>query len=70
MARADDTASKSYFQSDRFFQVNRQWFFYVRETNEQGPFPTRESAEFELNAYLKTHIGIQTDAWDVPGATR
>ncbi len=70
MARADDPPAKSYFQSDRFFQVDRQWFFYVRESKEQGPFPSKESAQSELHAYLKTQIGISTDAWDVPGATR
>ena len=60
MARADDPSAKSYFQSDRFFQVDKQWFFYVRETNEQGPFPTKEYAQSELHAYLKTQIGIST----------
>ena len=70
MARADDPSPRSYFQSDRFFQVDKQWFFYVRETDEQGPFPNKESAQSELHAYLKTQVGISTDAWDVPGATR
>jgi hypothetical protein len=70
MIRADDPSPKSYFQSDRFFQVNEQWFFYVRETGEQGPFPSKESAQAELHAYLRTQVGITTDAWDVPGATR
>ena len=71
MARADDSTGKNYFQSDRFFQVNEQWFFYVRESSsEQGPFPSKASAQSELHAYLKTRIGVSTNAWDIPGANR
>ena len=70
MHRVNDPENKAYFQSDRFFESNGQWYFSTRETPDQGPFVSRDLAAWELNAWLKTHIGIQTDAWDTPGVTR
>ncbi|MEQ8689689.1 MAG: DUF6316 family protein [Pseudomonadales bacterium] len=68
--RASDPTDKSFFKSDRFFESNGQWFFSTRETEDQGPFISRDLAASELHAYLKTQVGIQVDSWDTPGVTR
>ena len=69
MNRRDDSAERCYFQTERFFSANEQWYFSTRETADQGPFNSRPSAEEEFNVYLKTQVGIR-DAWDTPGASR
>ena len=68
--RSTDTETVRAFQTDRFFESNGQWFFFTRETSEQGPFPTRTSAEHELSVFLRTHIGVPQDVWDQPGMNR
>ena len=68
--RATDTSRTSHFRSERFFCSNNQWFFCARETQDQGPFKSREEAETELAAFLATEIGIQFDAWSDPTLRR
>jgi hypothetical protein len=69
--RKDDSASKRYFQSDRFFSSNGQWYFTTRENTTAGPFPSRDAAEAGLVEYLRETAGILgRDAWSVPGARR
>jgi len=73
MARVNDSSSKSFFQSDRYFTTNNEWYFATRETSGHGPFNTQQEAANELNVYLKTEIGIKdfgTDIWDSPGLLR
>ena len=67
MHRPNDAADKTFFKSERYFESNGEWYFSTRETVDQGPFISRELATSELNAYLKTSAGIQTDSWDTPG---
>lgn len=40
------------FRSDRFYQNNNEWFFSVRQTEDQGPFQTFEDARLGLTAYI------------------
>ena len=70
MNRKDDSAGKHVFQTERFFSANKQWYFSTRETPDKGPFDSRGDAEWELHMYLKTQVGIRTNAWDTPGASR
>jgi len=70
MPRANDPLQKTFYQTERFFTVNRQWYFSTREAPESGPFDSRAEAEQELKTYLRTHLGVKTDAWDIPGANR
>ena len=73
MPRVSDPTNKAFFGSDRYFESNGQWYFSTRETVEQGPYITRETATTELISYLKAQVGIdisKTDTWDEPGAAR
>ena len=67
--RNDDDVQKHFYQSERFFSVNRQWYFSTRETRDRGPFKSRAGAEQELVIYLKTSIGVNVDTWGTPGAS-
>ena len=69
MNRKDDQTEKYFFQAERFFSANKQWYFSTRDTADHGPFNSRPIAEDELNIYLKTQIGIR-NAWDTLGASR
>lgn len=52
MQRSNDNRTKRYFQSDRLFTINSQWFFMTRETQEEGPFRSRLEAENALQRYV------------------
>ena len=47
--------AKPHFRSGRFYSVANEWYFCVREQQDQGPFPTKESAEDHLKTYLMDH---------------
>ena len=36
----------------RFYLVGREWYFSVRETQDQGPFSSRDNAEQGLKIFL------------------
>ena len=40
------------FRSGRFYSVGNDWYFSVRELDDQGPFSSRENAELGLRVYL------------------
>lgn len=52
---------KSHFRSGRFYSVANEWYFCVREQQDQGPFPTKESAEDHLKTYLTDHAHFSVD---------
>ena len=55
MSRKDEKdADALYFQMDRFMQQNNEWFYTTREGEERGPFKSKDDAEKDLIAYLKT----------------
>lgn len=55
MSRKDEKdADALYFQMDRFMQQNDEWFYTTREGEERGPFKSKDDAEKDLIAYLKT----------------
>lgn len=49
--RSGDT-SKSPYRTGRFYSVDNEWFFTVREVGEQGPYFSKLSAEIGLKMYL------------------
>ena len=54
MPRKEDGGSpKTFFQMERFVQMNGQWFYTTREGDEKGPFDSREDAEGDLIAYIR-----------------
>ncbi len=40
-------------RSDRFYQLEGEWFFATREGAAMGPFTTRDEASVGLNDYLE-----------------
>jgi hypothetical protein len=53
--------TKAHFRSGRFYSVDNEWYFSVREQQDQGPFPTKESAEDHLKTYLMDHAHFNMD---------
>lgn len=51
--RESDEAEKSFFRTDRVFNVNTQWYFATREGKDHGPYPTRSAAEQGLRAFIR-----------------
>jgi len=43
---------KSHYRTGRFYSVENEWYFSVRETGEQGPYMSKLSAEIGLKMYL------------------
>jgi len=40
------------YRSGRFYSIANEWYFSVRETTDQGPYPTKLAAEDSLKTYL------------------
>jgi uncharacterized protein YchJ len=40
------------FRSDRFCQINGQWFFVTREKTQEGPYPSRDQANVGAERYI------------------
>lgn len=40
------------YRSGRFYSVDNDWYFSVRETDDLGPFHSKLSAEENLKIYL------------------
>ena len=40
------------YRSSRFYSVASEWFFSVRETEDQGPFINKTNAEEGLRFYI------------------
>lgn len=59
--------TKPHFRSGRFYIVDNEWYFSVREQQDQGPFPTKESAEENLKLYLQdyAHFGMSRGKFDI-----
>lgn len=49
-----ENKSKPY-RSGRFYIVADEWFFSVRETEDQGPYSSKLIAEESLKNYLSDH---------------
>ncbi|MGK0260569.1 MAG: hypothetical protein ACI96M_004021, partial [Candidatus Azotimanducaceae bacterium] len=55
MRKADDNSTSQRFRAGtRFFCVNAQWFYTLREGDE-GPFRSKQDAE----RHLKTFLSLQ-----------
>ncbi len=46
--------TKNQPRNDRVFHNKNGWYFATREGLDLGPYPTRESAENEVEFYLKS----------------
>ena len=44
---------RSWFRSDRIYNMGGQWFFATREHQGMGPFASRDEAETEAEAFLR-----------------
>jgi len=52
---------KPYFRSGRFYSIANEWYFSVRENQDQGPFPSKAVAEDYLKTYLMDYTHLNTD---------
>jgi hypothetical protein len=51
--KSDGDKPKTFFQMDRFVQMNGEWFYTTREGEERGPFDSRSEAEGDLIDYIR-----------------
>ncbi len=71
MKRSDDPKETTRFRSDRYFVVDKKWYFTTREGTNEGPFDTAEAANRGLDRYLKDR-GLRrggNEPWEVLGAS-
>ena len=45
------------FRSERFCQINGQWYFVTREKTQEGPFSTRADANAGAHNYIERMQG-------------
>ena len=43
---------RGWYRSNRFQQVNGDWFFITREVTEEGPFNSKQEAEQASSNYI------------------
>ncbi len=66
MKRSTDEKEQTRFRSDRFFVVDKKWYFTTREGTNEGPFDSPESAQWGLTRYLMAR-GVsraRKEPWD------
>lgn len=71
MKRADDPNETTRFRSDRYFVVDKKWYFTTREGTNEGPFDSAEAARQGLARYLMDR-GLspsRNEPWDALGAS-
>jgi len=51
--KSDGDQPKTFFQMDRFVQMNGEWFYTTREGEERGPFDSKADAEGDLIDYIR-----------------
>ena len=44
---------KAWFRTERFYHSNDGWWFFTRETGQEGPFVSQKDAEQEFFLYLR-----------------
>lgn len=52
MYRFDDEKEQAPARSERFYEVNGEWFFAVRKGPDRGPFASKEAARAALRTYI------------------
>lgn len=55
------------YRSGRFYSVDNEWYFAVRENKDQGPFGSKLSAENGLKVYLNDfeHFGVNKMGFNI-----
>ncbi len=54
MTHRDKEKDATHFRSERLIQINGQWFFTCRESDQPiGPFSSRAAAAHEIDRYKK-----------------
>lgn len=64
--KRDGEDNEPHFRSGRFYSIDNEWYFSVREKQDQGPFPTKEFAEEQLRLYLLdfAHFNLDKKSFD------
>ncbi len=50
--KCDGDKQNSPYRSGRFYTVANEWYFSVREAEDQGPYSSKQAAENSLKSYL------------------
>ncbi len=59
--KRDGEETDAVFRSGRFYCVETEWYFSVREQSDQGPYSSKLSAEQGLKTYLSDFEYFKTD---------
>ncbi|MEQ7919248.1 DUF6316 family protein [Xanthomonas sp. WHRI 1810A] len=59
--REQDARATVHFRADRVSLVNGSYFFSTRENTLEGPFPSRNEAVKETEAYIKRMQGYNSE---------
>jgi hypothetical protein len=59
--REQDVRATVHFRADRVSLVNGSYFFSTRENTLEGPFPSRNEAVKETEAYIKRMQGYNSE---------
>ena len=52
MHRFEEEAEQTPTRTERFYEVNGQWYFAVRKGEDRGPFQSKEEARAALRTYI------------------
>lgn len=47
------------YRSDRFYCINDEWYFAIRRGPDQGPYPSKESAQAALKQYIAEELALE-----------
>lgn len=56
-------ATQRFFRSERFVNINHQWYYLIRGGHQEGPFDRREDAEHSLSLYVALQESGLADNW-------
>ena len=54
MPRKGEDTEKTWFRTDRFYNVNGSWHFMTREGEELGPYGSKQDAQAALMLYIRS----------------
>ncbi len=52
MHRFEDESEQMPTRTERFYEINGEWFFAVRKGPDRGPFRSKEEARAALRTYI------------------
>lgn len=62
MYRFEDKSEQMPTRTERFYEVNGEWFFAVRKGPDRGPFASKEEARAALRTYIVEQLAEEKRA--------